>query len=322
MKLFKLLASVVIGVASLLGPINLSAQSCSIVDLMPEFWRVVDRSGHESPLQQVEDFRSRLVQGHGDLYFFTGVGFKSDEELDRAILKALTDARAHPEAIRAMSVLLRDELSTSVRAFTGAFSDFRCNFSIYLLPALGKLDGAGRVINHAPALIFGVDNIAAEYSPKTLPIFLDHEFFHRYHDQVAGFSDDRGEQEILWRAIWAEGLATYVSKMLNPSATMQDALILPKDLVQRAQPQISILVGRLLPMLDERDPEVFSVYFKFHSSETPVPPRVGYYLGALAAERLSEHYSLFALAHLPPETVRPALSQVLDKLRRDSQLDK
>jgi hypothetical protein len=110
--------------------------------------------------------------------------------------------------------------------------------------------------------------------------------------------------------------------MLNPPATMQDALILPKDLVQRAQPQISILVGRLLPMLDERDPEVFSAYFKFHSSETLVPPRVGYYLGALAAERFSEHYSLFALAHLPPETVRPVLSQVLDKLRRDSQLDK
>jgi hypothetical protein len=77
--LFKLLVSVVIAVASLLGPINLSAQSCSIVDLMPEFWRAVDRSSHESPLQQVEDFRSRLVQGHGDLYFSTGVGFKSDE---------------------------------------------------------------------------------------------------------------------------------------------------------------------------------------------------------------------------------------------------
>lgn len=293
-------------------------QTCPVVDLMPQFWQVVEASGHESPVQQVQEFRRRLVDNHGDLYFAAGLGFRSDKELSEAIQSELAEAREHPEAMRRMTVLLQREMPRYVSAFQRLFPDFKCNFPIYLVPALGKLDGAGRVVNHVPSLIFGIDDIAAEFSQATLPIFIDHELFHRYHYQVAGFSDDKGEHDILWRTLWAEGLATYVSKELNPSASMQDALILPKDLEQRARPQLPALIAKLTPQLDRVDGQGFYTFFDYHQPETAVPSRVGYYIGALAAERLAKQSSLFALAHMQAATVRAKLPRALADVAQDA----
>ncbi len=297
-----------------------AAQECRVVDLMPQFWQVVKSGGHESAAQQVQDFRKNLVDNHGDLYFKAGLGFASDEELDKAIQNELAAARAHPDALRKTTLLLQREMPQYINRFKRTFPDFQCDFPIYLLPALGKLDGAGRVVNHVPALLFGIDNIAAEFSPSTLPlsIFIDHELFHRYHYQVAGFSDDKGAQDIVWRTLWAEGLATYVSKALNPPASMQDALILPKDLEQRARPQLAALIAKLMPQLDRVDAGTFGEFFGYHPSATAVPSRVGYYIGALAAERLREHNSLYALAHMQAESVRAKLPQALAEIARDS----
>jgi hypothetical protein len=306
------------GLAGLSGTRDLSAQQCPVIDLMPRFWHVVDDSSRESAQMQVAEFRRNLIQHHGDLYSATGVGFSSDEELNSAILRELARARANPEAMRSMGLLLKHELPTYIREFQSYFPDFRCNFPIYVLPALGKLDGAGRMINRVPSLLLGVDNAAAEYTPNTLPIFIDHELFHRYHFQVAGFSDDKGEHEILWRTLWTEGLATYASKVTNPPATLQDALILPKDLVERAEPQISALIAQLVPELDRSDPKVFAAFFEYHQSQAGVPARTGYYLGARAAEKLAGQASLFDLAHLPPAAVRGRLLDALMALQREN----
>ncbi|HZY62178.1 MAG TPA: hypothetical protein VFE38_06585 [Edaphobacter sp.] len=319
MRSVTMLLSVVVGLLSASVPCSAAVQRCRIIDLIPQFWQVVEASGHESPAQQVQDFRKHLVDNHGDLYFATGLGFQSDKKLSEAIQNELAEARKHPEAMRKMTRLLQREMPQYVSAFQHTFPDFKCNFPIYMVPALGKLDGAGRVVNHVPSLVFGIDDIAAEFSEKTLPIFIDHELFHRYHFQVAGFSDDKGAHDILWRTLWAEGLATYVSKALNPGVSMQDALILPKDLEQRARPQLPALIAKLTPQLDRVDPQTFSVYFGYHPSETVIPSRVGYYIGALAAERLAGQYSLFALAHLQAATVRAKLPQALAEVARAAQ---
>jgi hypothetical protein len=177
--------------------------------------------------------------------------------------------------------------------------------------SLGQLDGAGRIIDGQPSLVLGVDNITAEFSPAVMPIFLDHELFHRYHYQVAGFSDDNGSREIIWRALWAEGLATYVSMSLNPPATLQASLFVPEDLVQRAHPILPSLIAEIAPKLDEVDPQFFAKFFLFHPSTAAMPSRSGYYVGAVVAERLAKQKSIFQLAHLQPQTVRLEIGETL-----------
>jgi hypothetical protein len=296
-----------------------AAAQCRIVDRMPQYWNLVSESANESPQDQVAGFHSVLDLVHTDLYSKTGLGFETDEQLDRAILKALRDARQNREIMEQMSTKVRATLDQELVRFKKTFPDFQCNFVIYLVPSLGNLDGAGRVVDGQPALVFGVDSIASEFStqPLQLPVFMDHELFHRYHSQVAGFSDDKGQQEVLWRGLWAEGLATYVSMVLNPPATMQDALFLPKDLVSRASPIRSVLAKQLAVRLDFSDPEVFRRYFSYHANDVDgVPPRSGYYIGALVAQQLAQQNTLQQLAHLQDGVVRRKLAETLDLLAR------
>jgi hypothetical protein len=291
-----------------------AATSCKVVDLMPEFWRVLDASSHQSPEQQVRAFRAALVYQHPDLFGAGGLGFESAAQLDQAIPPSLARARANRNSIRAMHDLLEKRLPSYLLAFKQKFPDFRCDFPIYLVPSLYQLDGAGRMVDKQPSLILGIDLIAEVHSPASLGIFIHHELFHRYHYQVAGFSDDNAEREVLWRGLWAEGLATYVSMKLNPPASMQDALFLPNDLVKRSQPVLRGLISEILPNLDRVDPELFSKLFLFHGADANPPSRVGYYIGALAAQRIGEQHSLFALAHMQADSVRTELSRTLSQM--------
>jgi hypothetical protein len=197
------------------------------------------------------------------------------------------------------------------------FPDFSPTFPVYILVSLGQLDGAGRVIDGKPSLVLGVDNITSEFSPRILTIFLDHELFHRYHYQVAGFSDDKGNRELIWRALWAEGLATYVSTLLNPPATLQDGLFVPRDLVQKAGPILPDLAAEISRKLDEVDEHLFAKFFLYQPSTGALPSRSGYYVGARIAEMLAKQRSLFELAHMQPETVRSKIGDILAIMAKD-----
>lgn len=271
---------------------------------MPAFWKVVNETSNATDSQQVKLFRAELVQPNGDLYAETGYGFASDKELDTAIPTAIADARSHFGAMQFITAEIETELPAVVSHFRRSFPDFSCNFPIYVAPSLGKLDGAGRIIDHKPALLIGIDQAAEEYSATTLPTFLTHELFHRYHQEVAGFSDDEEGRAPIWRALWAEGLATYVSMKLNPGVTLQDALILPKNLIELAQPHLPGLIADLLPLLDQTNHAVFAEFFQYHRSESAIPSRVGYYLGALVVQRLNRNFTLRELAHLQAPTVK------------------
>ena len=297
--------------AVLLPPALAAEPTCTVVDLMPQFWKVVGASRAQSPEQQIETFRATLVDRHPGLFGKTGLGFDSTEQLEAAILKSLADTRRDEASMRAVVDLLKTGLASHLQTFQAVFPDFRCDFVVYITPSLNQLDGAGRVVDDQPALIFGADVIAKEHSAADLGIFVDHELFHRYHSQVAGFSDDKGQQEVIWRALWAEGLATYVSMKLHPPASMQDALFVPKDLVKRSKPLLPRLIADLEPKLDQADPGFFSKFFLYRGRDATPPSRVGYYIGALAAEYMAERHSLSELAHMQAGAVRVELSQAL-----------
>jgi len=305
---------IVIVVAVFASPVTLVAQDCRIVDLMPAFWQVVSETNDAAPEQEIRQFRTKVL-ANSDIYSETGFGFHSETELDSAILRGLLAARRNPQHVQQMAALLRTQLPATIKSFQHAFPDFRCDFPIYLAPSLGKLDGAGRVIDHHQALAVGVDNVADEYTTTTLPIFLTHELFHRYHFQVAGFSDDNGDQEVIWRALWVEGLATYVSMVLNPGTSLQEALIAPPDLVTRAQREVPWLVKTIAPALDRSEATIFSEFFEYHQDKGAVPPRAGYYLGARIAQNLASDTSLSDLAHLQPALAKERVMKTLRSLR-------
>jgi len=149
-----------------------SSDPYQIVNLMPRFWKAVETSLNQTPDQQVKSFRDIMGVSATDLYSETDLGFGSSEQLDEAILKTLSNAREYSTEIHHASDALVQTLPACIEKFKQTFPDFSATFPIFILVSLGQLDGAGRVVDGRPCLLLGVDNIASEFSPAILPIFL------------------------------------------------------------------------------------------------------------------------------------------------------
>ncbi len=231
--------------------------------------------------------------------------------MDRGILASLAQARKAPDR-RALKARVRAQVAATARAFHRAFADFSCNFPVYLSDSLGTLDGAGRLVDGQPAMVLGIGSIELEEPHMSLAVFFNHEFFHRYHFEAAGFSDDPAEHQAIWRALWAEGLATYVSQALTPGASTADAL-LSKHLEERARPLMPQMAAELLAGMDRIDRELFFTYFTSGptAGKHALPARAGYYVGYVVAQRLAERHSLNALAHLKGDALHDEIADTL-----------
>jgi hypothetical protein len=282
---------------------------------------VLEVSPVASRTEQIQAFRKLVVTKHPELFGPPVLHVKSDDDLDKRISSGLADARRHVGGIRSTYAALKDQLPVHLAAFQRTFPDFECDFPIYFMPSLGQFDGAGRIIGGKPALVFGVDVIAAIDTPDELKILFDHELFHRYHAKVAGMSDDLEEGEVIWRALWAEGLATYVSLALNPEKSMQDVLFVPKDLIARAKPHLREIAADLKPHLDQVNPPVFFKYFDAGRDTPDLPARTGYYVGCLIAQILARNASLSTLAHWRGTSLRTGIGLALDEIARSQDRD-
>jgi hypothetical protein len=262
--------------------------------------------------QQVRSFRGDYLARHPELYAPEVMPVPSDARA----LRTMAAVRAHPEW-RAFDAALRRELEHVANRFRRAFPDFRCDFSVYVTETFEAMDGAGRDVAERPALVLGVDTIAESETSASLPVFLSHELFHRYNFQAAGFSDDLAERDLIWRSLWAEGLATFVSARLNPSNPLSDALLFPKDLEARAKPFVPQMASELLAAADRVDPATFAKFFEVESpgaKRLGWPPRSGYFIGYLVAQDLGRRDSLSKLAHMQGPALRAEIGRSLERL--------
>ena len=284
------------------------AESCRPVDAFAPVVALARETAGSSAAEQVARFNDQVIGRFAALYEPGVIGIGPGPGRDTRIVASLDSIRAGSRAEGAKaSVLTLMPKITEIYAKT--FTDFRCNFPIYLMDSLGQLDGAGRFVDGHPALVIGIETLAGE-NPAGRRVFLTHEFFHRYHFQAAGFSDDAGDGQALWRVLWAEGLATYVSKRLTPGATLGDALLLPPDLEAKARPKLAEITRRLLQHLDRPDLATFNLLFTYGGPQPAaagLPARSGYYVGYLVAAELGRGRTIDQLAHLKG----PALYQMI-----------
>jgi hypothetical protein len=311
-------ASVLAAVALLTGAALLrpgGARACPIEDSFADFLSLAERA-HGSPEAGLAAFHADFLPRTAGLYTAEVIGVVPGEKLDDRVRGALAAAGSHPQWA-AYDARLRRDIPMAEAKFRAAFPDFRCNFAIYLAPTFGQMDGGGRIVAGRPALVFGVDTVAGFETPEQLPVLFAHELFHRYHAQAAGFGDDDNADAPVWRTLWTEGLATYVSATLNPDRPLADALLLPRDLEAQPRPILPRLAAELAARLDAVDPAFTGEYFQYHDATATargVPWRAGYYVGYLVARDLGRSRSLNELAHLQGEPLRRAIGESLARL--------
>jgi hypothetical protein len=280
---------------------------------MPAFWRFWDAAKDQPLSAQLSLFDEMVVRKYPEVYRESVLSPGRDEsDLKTQIANFLREAPANIAAMRKLSDSLEGDLPLYLTGFQKAFPDFACQNPIYFLVSLGAFDGGVRTVGGQPALLFGVDVTARIHPPDERGAFFDHELFHMYHRQITGVGGGRGDP--LYRALWEEGLATYVSGALNPRVSESAILGRPEDLAERAEPLLPQIARELLQNMDSTSPDLYQAFFLGNSPRKDLPPRSGYYVGFLIARELGQSHSLQQLAQINGELLRSTVRQMLQKM--------
>jgi hypothetical protein len=280
---------------------------CKVVNLMPAFWRSLETSGAAIQI------RATLIVPHPDLYNDNYVNLPSGAKWDAAVARERTYVEAHRKEVTAAESYLSAHAQPLMAQFQQTFPDFKCDFTFYIAPSFGQMDGSAAFVNGRHRIIFAPDVIPRYHQLSELKVLIDHETFHIYHHQATGVHGASAEAvPTILEALWGEGLATFVSWRMNPEVSLDTALLQP-GIPEAANPHLADIAKGLLAHLDDKDEPTFLRYFVAGKQPEGYPPRAGYFMGALIAQDLSARYTLPQLAHLDGPELHASVTEALEK---------
>ena len=286
----------------------LQAQSSlSVTDLLPEVFHFLEVEPGEQA-DRAKLFSDLVIRPHPEIYDRPDV-FKTDLNSLQDYLEQL---QPYLPAIRELHTRFQREQAAVERNFLQAFPDFDgSRVRIYLMCSLFRFDG--KVPSNNPRLLMlGIDGIAKFHGTGArLAVILSHELFHLYHFQVNPMPADPDELP-LYRLIWQEGLATYVSQQLNPGSSLADVLLDPR-LAGEGPRFVQTATRQLLLDLDSTDDLTAATYLSFRRAGQ-VPARLGYLIGYDVARSLGKTRSLHELALLRGPFLRHLMLKELKNL--------
>jgi len=283
------------------------------IDLMPLYWQFWAKAQSLPEAEQVRLFRTMIVERLPEVYNTAVMSVPGGKSFADALPEIYSEAvrwtSPHQDVIRKLSKEIDTALPQHEESFLKAFPDFKYRGRVYFLYALGAFDGAARTVEGRPALLFGLDAIAAIYGDTASvgPLF-HHELFHAYHGPRFG---DTGRGFPLYQSVWSEGLATLVARRLNPGASDLAIYGLPANTPQRVRDDLPKLAALLSGKLDSTSGADYDEFFVGNDPKASSPRRSGYYLGYLVAARLNQDKPLKDLARLKGPQLRQAIEQAL-----------
>jgi hypothetical protein len=303
-----LMAFFVIGTLYPDSPANAAeARHAPYLDLTAEFSRFVDETAGMEEAARVARFRRQMDAILPGFYAprFGATPADYDKRIARG-LEGFAKLRPRYEQVQ------RDfpaAFDAGLQHFRREFPGFTPDIPVYLLHSLGEMDGGTREIGGKVYLIFGADVIAQIHEPRDLTPFLDHELFHVENRKY--FADC----EQVWCPLWAEGLATYAAKVMNPGADDRQLLLTsPKPIRAAVDANWPAALCFTRARLFSAETADMDALFVGGAGAKEFPDRFGYYVGLRAVEELGGEYKLPALASMPPERAKAALTASIDRL--------
>jgi hypothetical protein len=214
-----------------------------------------------------------------------------------SLSRYLAELAPYLPAMRVLEARCREQQPKVTEALRRFFPDFDpSRVHVSLMLSLFRFDA--KIPHDQPnQLWLGLDGIARLHGPNCrLGVLLAHENFHLYHFQVNP-QPNRGESVPLYRQIWQEGLACYVSHLLNPGASKADVL-LDRNLAANGPRYVSTVAQALLDDLEADDDSVTARYLSYHRPAGALPPRMGYLVGYEVAARCAARKPLAELVRL------------------------
>jgi hypothetical protein len=268
-----------------------AANNLIIYDLIPDLFNFL-RIAPEEKESRARLFAQSVIQPHPEIYDRPQI-FKTDTASLEQYLGVLP---AYLPAIKQIHDRFQEQCQPIEANFQKEFPDFDCSKArVYLMLSLFRFDG--KIPHDNPRLLLlGLDGLAKFHGADTrLSVILSHELFHVYHFQVNPLPQNI-DDVALYRLIWQEGLATYVSKQLNPDASLADVLLDPR-LAQEGPRYIPAVARDLAKQLESMDDATTARYLSYwHGGQ--IPARMGYLIGYEIASKMAATKSVRELARL------------------------
>lgn len=274
-------------------------ETLQIVDATPEFLAFLQQGGEAPFDDETEAFLTSVVEPHAELYSAEVIGFDEAQAPKEVLASVLPEylpyAYAKTDRIESVLETLVFELPQHRQSFEDTFGALAKPTTIYLTSSLGSFDGGTRMIEGEPALLFGVDGIAFFHPPDNdLAPLIHHELFHIHHGFQLEAAGAEPVETTVGQMLWVEGLATFVSRELNPDASWSEVL-LSDDMIRDTEARLPELAAELADNLASTDHVLIADYFVGDSGDR-VPERCGYYIGMRVAEQMRQSHSLNELA--------------------------
>jgi Predicted Zn-dependent protease (DUF2268) len=268
-----------------------AASNLLVYDLMPDLFNFL-RVAPAEKKDRASLFAQSIIQPHPEVYNRPQI-FKTDPA---TLEQYLGELPAYLPAIKQIHARFQEQCQPIQATFLKAFPDFDCSRAkVYLMLSLFCFDG--KIPHDNPrVLLLGLDGLAKFHGADTrLSVIVSHELFHLYHFQVNPLPRNIDDLP-LYRLIWQEGLATYVSKQLNPDASLADVLLDPR-LAQEGPRYIPAVARDLVKQLESLDDPTAAVYLSYRPTGQ-IPARMGYLIGYEIARKAAVTKSVRDLARL------------------------
>jgi hypothetical protein len=268
-----------------------SADNLIVYDLVPDLNSFL-RAAPKEKESRAKFFALTMIRAHPEIYDRPEV-FKTDVG---TLEQYLAELNAYLPAIEQIHQRFEEQRASIQTKFLKAFPDFDVSRArVYLMLSLFRFDG--KIPHDNPRmLLLGLDGLAKFHGAEVrLPVILSHELFHVYHFQVNPLPPDI-DQIQLYRLIWQEGLATYVSQMLNPDASLADVL-LDTRLAEEGPKYVPMVAHSLLSQLESTDDPTTALYLSYRRAGL-FPSRMGYLIGYEIAKRMAAIHPVTELARL------------------------
>jgi hypothetical protein len=288
------------------------AATFAIHDFTPDFWRFWEAAQNQPVEQQAQLWQQLYVARHQAVFNDLATACKDQWDAAWSRTHYLVDLPRVVPAIRTMVAGLSQQLEEANSRFLKTFPDMRWSGDIYVMASGYCFNGRSQMIQGRSALLFGVDATVALGQKDLIPV-MQHELFHRYHHQFFDFEASSGYP--LWTVLWAEGMATFVSERLNPSASELDLGQVPLGMVRQVDDRRGRLAADFLRRFESTAEKDATLYFNdINSKDAFVPARAGYELGALVVRDLSKQYPIQTMAHWSQAEVKPRVHAALERI--------
>lgn len=233
---------------------------------------------------------------------------------DEWLLRYVDEFKSIENDFKKLSTKLNVQFDSSLAEFKKSFPDFKPDFNVCILHSLGIRAGGPVIIQDKTVLMFGVDQMAKYFNFQNFSPFFQHELAHIYHSQhFTPVNNEKYSKDALYNFLWREGLAVYISSVLNPDAS-EIEIFMVDSLPQKTNHVIQIISRDLLEMLYSANQKLIEKYFWTSSKDAVIPKTAGYYLGYYLVKEIAKNISLVELVALKEDYFVPKMEQILKTL--------